>query len=54
MILAVIAGMPLFGRFGTNSAKESWLATHTASPRTPKQCHAGSYSRIKPGHACPT
>ena len=43
-------GVPLFGRFGTNSEEERWLATRTASPKTPKQCHAGSYSRIKPGH----
>ncbi len=41
-------GVPQFGRFGTNCEEESWLATRTASPRTPKQCHAGSDSRIKP------
>lgn len=43
-------GVPQFGRFGTNSEEESWLATRTTSPRTPEQCHAGSHSRIKPGH----
>lgn len=42
---------PLFGRLGTNCKEESWLATRNASPRTPKQCHTGSCSRIKPGHA---
>ena len=42
---------PLFGRLGTNCKEESWLATRNASPKTPKQCHTGSCSRIKPGHA---
>ena len=35
---------------GQTMRRRSQLATRTASPGTPKQCHAGSYSRITPGH----
>ena len=44
------AGAHCLAALGQTVRRRSQLATRTASPKTPRQCHAGSYSRIKPGH----